>query len=82
MLQSGYTGIILGHRMNNNKVGLSVVFGLITYTISQVFVLITLFITSLFNKDLMNLFITTNEIINIDMIKLIIILSIIIFIII
>ena len=79
MLQSGYTGIILGHRMNNNKVGLSVVFGLITYTISQVFVLITLFITSLFNKDLMNLFITTNEIINIDMIKLIIILSIIIY---
>ena len=56
---------------------LSIIFGLIAYSVSQIFVLITLFITSLFNKDLLNLFITNNQIINIDMIKLIIILSII-----
>lgn len=77
MLQSGYTGIILGHRKNNHKIVLSIIFGLIAYSVSQIFVLITLFITSLFNKDLLNLFITNNQIINIDMIKLIIILSII-----
>lgn len=77
-LQSGYTGIILGHKMNNNKTGYSVLYGFITYIITQIFVLLITFIIALFNKDLMNLF-YTNEIINIDTIKLIIYLSIIIY---
>ena len=78
VLQSGFTGIILGHKMNNAKTAYSVIFGLCAYTITQIFVLAIVFIVALFNKDLMNLFIT-NDVVNIDMIKLIIYLAIIIY---
>jgi len=78
MLQSGYTGIIIGHKMNNAKVGFSVLFGFITYIIIQLLTVFIIFIMSLFNKDIMNLFIT-NEIINVEMIKLLIYVAIIIY---
>lgn len=74
-LQSGYTGIILGHKMNNNKLAFSVLYGFIAYIATQILSLLMLFIIALFNKDIMNLFFT-NDIINIDMIKVIIYLSI------
>lgn len=77
-LQSGYTGIILGHKMNNTKTFFSVLYGFGAYTLTQVFALLTLFIAALFNKDIMNLFFT-NKIINIDMIKVILYLAIIIY---
>ena len=77
-LQSGYTGIILGHKMNGTKTGLSVLFGFISYMITQVFALLLIFIVALFNSDLMNLFFT-NEIVIFDMIKFIIYLAIIIY---
>ena len=80
MLQSGYTGMILGHKMNNTKMGFSVLFGFGAYIITQIFAVLMLFITALFNKDIMNLFFT-NEIINTEMIKIIIYLAIIIYII-
>ncbi len=68
IIQVGYTGIILGHKINNNKVGLSVLFGFIVYIATQTISLFGAFIIGLFNKDLMNLFIT-NEVVNVDMIK-------------
>ena len=74
ILQCGFTGIILGHKMNNAKIGYSVLYGIITFTISQIIMLIIIFIIGLFNKDIMNLIIT-NELINIDTIKSIIYLS-------
>jgi len=77
-LQVGYTGIILGHKMNNYKTGYSILYGFLTYGIIQVFVVLVIFIISLFNSDLMNLFIT-NEMINIDMVKFIIYLAIFIY---
>lgn len=77
-IQSGYTGIIIGHKMNNAKVPFSVLFGFITYMISQVSAVLMLFIVALFNKDIMNLFFTT-EIINVDIAKTIIKLSTIIY---
>lgn len=77
-LQSGYTGIIIGHKMNNAKMPFSILFGFITYMLSQVSALLMLFIAALFNKDIMNLFFTT-EMINLDMIKTIINLAIIIY---
>lgn len=80
MLQSGYTGMILGHKMNNTKIGFSVLFGFGAYIITQIFAVLMLFLTALFNKDIMNLFFT-NEIINTEMIKIIIYLAIIIYII-
>lgn len=78
LLQAGYTGIILGHRMNNYKTGFSILFGFISYMSTQIFVLIMLFITALFNKDIMNLFYTTN-IVNVDILKTIIYLATIIY---
>ena len=78
ILQSGFTGIILGHRKNSYKTLYSVLFGFITYMIFQLFGLLVIFLTGLFNKDIMNLFIT-NEIINIEMVKIIIYVAIIIY---
>ena len=78
ILQSGFTGIILGHKMNNTKTGYSILFGFCAYMSIQVFALLIIFIVSLFNSELMNLFIT-NDIVNMDMIKVIIYLSIIIY---
>lgn len=77
-LQSGYTGIILGHKMNNIKTGFSVLFGFVTYIVTQIFVLLITFIVALFNSDIMNLFYTT-EIIDVDIIKTMIYLAIIIY---
>ena len=76
----GYTGIILGHKMASNKTGFSVLYGFIAYMILQTIVVLLTFIVALFNKDLMNLFIT-NEIINIDIVKFTIYLAFIIYII-
>ena len=74
-VQAGFTGIILGHKMNNMKTGFSVLFVFAAYMITQTFGLLMIFIVAIFNKDLMNLFIT-NDMINIDMVKLVIYLSI------
>ena len=74
-LQSGFTGIILGHRMNNGKIGYSVLFGFITYMIQQIIGLVMVFLVALFNNDLMNLFYTT-EIVNVDILKTVIYLAI------
>ena len=68
ILQSGFTGIILGNKMNNSKTGFSVLYGFLTYLSTQVFVLLVTFIVAIFNKDMMNLFIT-NEIVNVDVLK-------------
>lgn len=68
IVQVGYTGIILGHRQNNAKIGVSVLIGFGLYIGTQVFALAILFLMSLFNKDFMNLFIT-NDIINVGVIK-------------
>ena len=58
-LLCGYLGIIIGHRFNTNKILKSVIFGFISYIISQIIVLIIIFLIALFNKDLMIIF-TTN----------------------
>lgn len=79
ILQAGFTGMILGHKMNNAKTGYSILFGFGTYMIIQIFALLIIFVTALFNQDLMNIFIT-NEMINIEIIKLVIYLAIIIYI--
>lgn len=68
ILQCGFTGIILGHRMNSAKIGFSVLYGFIVYIISQIFVLLAVFVVALFNKDFMNLFVT-NEVLNVSVLK-------------
>ena len=74
----GYTGIILGHRMDNSKIAFSVRFGFITYVMAQIFIVLCMFIAALLNKDIMKLF-HTSEVVNIDMVHLISGLAIIIY---
>lgn len=62
MLQAGYTGIILGHKFNSNKIGFSVLFGFITYIALQIISFVSLYFVALFNKDFMSLFTSTNTI--------------------
>ncbi len=69
MLNSGYVGIVLGHRKDNNKTLCSVIFGFVIYLLTQIFALLVVFIVALFNKDLMNLFYTT-DLLNVDTIKI------------
>ena len=78
ILQCGFTGIILGHRMNNGKIGFSVLFGFISYTLSQLIVLFVLFIFALLNNDFMNLFVT-ESVLSPQTLKLLIIFAIIIY---
>jgi len=75
VLQCGFTGLILGHRKNNSKIGFSVLFGFISNILSQVLVLIMILIVGIFNKDIMNL-IFTNQMISIETIKIITYMSI------
>lgn len=77
-IQSGFLGIINGYKKSNNKLGFSVLFGFITYILSQLFVLIVVYVAGLFNKDMMLLF-TSNSILNIDIIRTIMILVVIIY---
>jgi len=77
-IQCGFLGIILGHKKNNNKVGLSVLFGFIAYLLSQSIVLLLVFIVGLFNSSIMNLF-TSNILLDTKSFKLLIILAIIIY---
>ena len=62
IIQLGFTGIILGHRKNQNKTVYSVIYGFLIYLITQTITLIIIFIISLFNKDMMNLFVTKSPV--------------------
>ena len=78
MLESGYVGIVLGHKKNNNKFAYSILFGFITYICTQIFAILIVFLVALFNKDLMNLFYTV-DVLSVSTIKLCIYLAIIIY---
>jgi len=77
-IQCGFLGIILGHKKNNNKVLLSVLFGFIAYLLSQSIVLLLIYIVGLFNSSIMNLF-TSNILLDTNSFKLLIVLAIIIY---
>ena len=63
-IQCGFLGIILGYKKNNGKGGYSVLFGFITYLLSQSLILGIVFIYGLFDSTVMELFKTAT--INID----------------
>lgn len=71
ILQAGFTGIILGHKMNSAKTGFSVLYGFLVYMATQAFAILVLLFVGLFNKDFMNLFVT-NSAIDIDAIKVVV----------
>lgn len=56
LLSSGFTGLILGNKMQNYKTAYSVTFGFITYFITQGIVLLSAFIVSLFKTNIKVLF--------------------------
>lgn len=74
ILQAGYTGIILGHKMNNAKMGYSILYGFGVYMGTQIFAVLALFLVGLFNNEIMNTFIT-NTLISVDTIKLIVLIA-------
>lgn len=59
MVFVGYVGIILGHKRNNNKILMSIIFAFALYMIMQTLTLAGIFIYGLFNSDIMNLINTT-----------------------
>lgn len=65
---AGYIGILLGHKSNDRRIVNSIIYGFITYMLTQSLTLIIMFICGIFNQDIMNLFMT-NTIVNIDMLK-------------
>lgn len=75
ILQAGFTGIILGHKMNSAKTGFSVLFGFFVYMATQVFSIAVMLIFALFNDNFMNLFVT-NSAIDIPTVKSVVYLSI------
>ena len=80
-IQCGFLGIILGYKKNNNKIAYSVLFGFITYLLSQSVVLLMTYIIGLFNPSIMNLF-KSNILLDTSSLKLLILLAIILYIII
>ena len=77
-IQCGFLGIILGYKMNNNKIGFSVFFGFISYLLSQSIVLLLIFIVGLFNSNIMDLF-NNNILLDTYSFKLLVIISIVIY---
>ena len=75
-IQCGFFGIILGHKKNNNKIVFSVLYGFISYLVSQTMVLLIMFIVGIFNSNIMDLF-KSNIILDTSTFKLLIILTII-----
>lgn len=79
-IQSGYIGIILGYKKNNKKIGFSILYGFIYYILTQLFVLLVIRIIAIFNSDIMSLFTSNN--IDMNLLKPLIILSIVIYVVI
>ena len=75
LLQIGYSGLILGHKHNKNKLLYSIAYSFIIYIISQSINLLVIFIYGIFNTDFMNLF-TTNTIPSYEILKIVLYLSI------
>ena len=74
-IQCGFLGIILGYKMNNGKLGYSVLFGFITYLLVQSIILGLVFIYGLFDSTVMELFKTATINIDVEAFKILAILS-------
>ena len=77
-IQCGYLGIILGYKKNNNQIGFSVLYGFISYLLSQSMVLFLVFIVGLFDSSIMDLF-KSNILLNTNSFKILMIVSIVLY---
>lgn len=55
IIQSGFTGIILGHLHNNNRIVLSIVYGLIVYYVGSMILLAIVALWALFDPEISNM---------------------------
>ena len=69
-IQCGFYGMILGHRKNNGKLGCSILFGFVSYLVSQTLVLALVFIYGLFDSSILELFLTTTISIDVNAFKI------------
>ena len=74
-LGCGFTGIVLGHRMNSGKIGYSVLFGFTVYIFTQMLGLGIFFLFALGNTEIMNLF-TSDMLVSVEAVKQLLILAI------
>ena len=74
-IQCGFLGIILSNKMNNGKIGYSVLFGFITYLVAQSLILGLVFVYGLFDSSIMELFKTATINIDVEAFKVLAILS-------
>ncbi len=63
ILQCGYTGIVLGHKANSKKIGLSVLFSGIIYMISQAVSILFMLVGAFYDTRIFELFTELNPII-------------------
>ncbi len=56
VVQSGYTGLVIGHRSDNGKMGKSVIWGFVIYGLTQMIILGIVYIIALFRPDMMQMF--------------------------
>lgn len=68
-IQVGFVGLILGNRKENNKIVHSVIYGIILYLTIQGVIVLSIFVLGLFNKSVMDLFITNSP--SIEVIKIV-----------
>lgn len=74
----GYVGLILGHKSNKNKMSRSIIYGIVLYMFTSTLTLGFVYIAGLFNEGIMNI-INTTEIVNVDSIKSVMVIGIIIY---
>lgn len=74
-IQVGYLGTIIGHKKDDRKTFWSIAYSFIIYMITQLIVLLVIFITGLFNSNVMDLFKTS--VINLSSLKLVFVVSVI-----
>lgn len=78
VLLIGYVGIIIGHRFNRNKMIKTLVISFGLYLVTSLFSLVIIYIIGLFNSNVMNI-INTSSAIDIEVIKFLMMVSIIIY---
>ena len=77
ILQCGYTGIIIGHRSNNRKIGMSVLSGAAVYLGSQTVTVLIMLAGAIYDTRIFDLFTELNPVISPSLMKLLVVLTVI-----
>ncbi|MBR2903190.1 MAG: hypothetical protein IKC37_00935 [Clostridia bacterium] len=60
LMTSGFLGLVIGHRFLRSKIGFSVLFGAVAYTLAQLLLLVVVLIIGAFNGEIMTM-LTSNQ---------------------